>query len=116
MMLSASSNRFKTFQTERDRIVRERDSMRIMCDRLRQDRDNTVNELIKAKKESDEMKKQRNQAFNDLKTIRWVFCSIFRFFRFFYYYYYIWLRLKFLVIFSYIYENILKLPFAFGGF
>ena len=74
-VVACSADRFEMFP-ERDRIVRERDSMRIMCDRLRQDRDNTVNELIKAKKESDEMKKQRNQAVSDLKSFQWVFFSI----------------------------------------
>ena len=55
---------------ERDKIVKERESMRTLCDRLRHEREDAVRKLIEAVRDSDELKKQKSDALKELKEIK----------------------------------------------
>lgn len=57
---------------ERDKIVAERESIRTLGDNLRRDRDRAVSDLAQALRDSDEVKKQRNDACKQLADIRLV--------------------------------------------
>jgi len=52
--------------SERDKIIKERESMRTLCDKLRAERDSAVGEMISALRDSEEIKKQKNNALRDL--------------------------------------------------
>jgi len=56
--------------SERDKIVRERESLRTLCDRLRKERDRAVSDLAEALSESEDIKKQKNLASKQLKELR----------------------------------------------
>lgn len=56
--------------SERDKIVRERESLRTLCDRLRKERDRAVSGLAEALSESEDIKKQKNLASKQLKELR----------------------------------------------
>ncbi|XP_055954932.1 disks large homolog 5 [Patella vulgata] len=56
--------------SERDKIVQERESIRTLCDNLRRDRDRAVSALAQALRDSDEIKKQKNEAFKELKDVK----------------------------------------------
>ncbi|KAJ8669316.1 hypothetical protein QAD02_000575 [Eretmocerus hayati] len=56
--------------SERDKIVLERESIRTLCDRLRKERDRAVSDLANALRDSDDIKKQRNEASKELKDLR----------------------------------------------
>ncbi|ELT92713.1 hypothetical protein CAPTEDRAFT_171065, partial [Capitella teleta] len=56
--------------SERDKIVRERESMRALCDKLRHERDSNVNKLIEALRDLDEVKKQKQEGQRDLKEVK----------------------------------------------
>ena len=56
----------------RDKIVQERESIRALCDKLRHERDNAISELIGALRDSDEVRKQKNDALKELKELQWV--------------------------------------------
>ena len=58
--------------SEIDKTVQERESIRILCDNLRRDRDRAVSELAKALRNYDECEKQKNDAVKELKEIRCV--------------------------------------------
>ena len=55
---------------ERDKIVRERESIRTLCDKLRHERDKAVSKLFEAVRDSDELKKQKSDALKELKEIK----------------------------------------------
>jgi len=55
---------------ERDKIVRERESLRTLCDRLRRERDRAVSDLAEALSESEDIKKQKNVASKQLKELK----------------------------------------------
>ncbi len=52
---------------ERDKIVLERESIRTLCDRLRRERDRAVSDLAEALRDSDDVKRQRNETSKELK-------------------------------------------------
>lgn len=54
---------------ERDKIVKERESIRTLCDKLRHERDSAVSELIGALRDSDELKRQKNDVMKELKEL-----------------------------------------------
>ncbi|XP_057327703.1 disks large homolog 5 isoform X5 [Microplitis mediator] len=56
--------------SERDKIVLERESMRTLCETLRAERDRAVSELAGALRDSDDIKKQRNEASRELKDLK----------------------------------------------
>ncbi|KAK0179355.1 hypothetical protein PV327_005113 [Microctonus hyperodae] len=56
--------------SERDKIVLERESMRTLCDRLRKERDRAITDLAGALQDSDDIKKQRNEASKQLKDLK----------------------------------------------
>ncbi|GFR82371.1 disks large homolog 5-like [Elysia marginata] len=66
---NANKNRDKAF-SERDKIVQERESIRTLCDNLRRDRDHAVSDLAQALRDSDEFKRQKNDAVRELKEIK----------------------------------------------
>jgi hypothetical protein len=63
--------------SERDKIVLERESIRTLCDRLRKERDRAVSDLAEALRDSDDIKKQRNEASKELKELKYVTMSTF---------------------------------------
>jgi len=56
--------------SERDKIVLERESIRTLCDSLRKERERAVSDLVVAIRDSDDIKKQRNEALKELKEIK----------------------------------------------
>jgi len=56
---------------ERDKIVSERDSVRILCDQLQRERDNAVSDLYSALRDSDDIRRQKNDAVRELKKFRY---------------------------------------------
>lgn len=54
---------------ERDKIVLERESIRTLCDRLRRERDRAVSDLAEALRDSDDVKRQRNETAKELKGL-----------------------------------------------
>lgn len=50
--------------------MRERESLRTLCDRLRRERDRAVSDLAEALSESEDIKKQKNLASKQLKELR----------------------------------------------
>lgn len=56
--------------SERDKIVLERESIRTLCDSLRKERDRAVSNLVVAIRDSDDIKKQRNEASKELKEMK----------------------------------------------
>lgn len=61
--------------SERDKIVLERESIRTLCDRLRKERDRAVSDLAEALRDSDDIKKQRNEASKELKDLKYIYLS-----------------------------------------
>lgn len=59
-----------TATSEKDRYARERDSLKILCDRLRKEKDRAVSDLAEALSESEDIKKQKNLASKQLKELR----------------------------------------------
>lgn len=55
---------------ERDKIVLERESIRTLCDRLRKERDRAVSDLAEALRDSDDIKRQRNETSKELKDLK----------------------------------------------
>ncbi|CAG5124909.1 unnamed protein product, partial [Candidula unifasciata] len=66
---NAYKNRDKAF-SERDKIVQERESIRTLCDNLRRDRDRAVSDLAQALRDSDDFKRQKNEAVKELKAVK----------------------------------------------
>lgn len=56
--------------SERDKIVLERESIRSLCDRLRRERDRAVSDLAEALRDSDDIKKQRNETTKELNVLK----------------------------------------------
>ena len=52
---------------ERDKVVMERESIRTLCDRLRRERDRAVSDLAEALRDTDDIKRQRNDSSKELK-------------------------------------------------
>ena len=52
---------------ERDKVVLERESIRTLCDRLRRERDRAVSDLAEALRDSDDIKRQKNETAKELK-------------------------------------------------
>lgn len=61
--------------SERDKIVLERESIRTLCDNLRRERDRNFSDLAEALLESDEIKRQKNEALKELKQLKEKFYS-----------------------------------------
>lgn len=57
---------------ERDKIVKERESIRTLCDKVRHERDSAVSELIDALRDSDELKRQKTDVMKELKELKQV--------------------------------------------
>lgn len=55
---------------ERDRIVSERDNVRIVCDQLRLERDGAVTDLFSALRDCNDIRRQKNDAVRELKEFR----------------------------------------------
>lgn len=55
---------------ERDKIVRERESIRTLCDKLRRERDSAVTQFMEAVKDSDELKTSKSEAQRQLKELQ----------------------------------------------
>ncbi|RWS03541.1 Disks large-like protein [Dinothrombium tinctorium] len=56
--------------SERDKIVLERESIRALCDKYRRERDRAVSDLAEALMDSDDIKRQRNEASKELKDLK----------------------------------------------
>lgn len=56
--------------SERDKIVLERESIRTLCDKLRKERDRAVSDLAEALRDSDNIKKQKNETSKELKVLK----------------------------------------------
>ncbi|XP_055340188.1 LOW QUALITY PROTEIN: disks large homolog 5-like [Paramacrobiotus metropolitanus] len=56
--------------SERDKIVLERESMKILCDNLRRERDKALADLAEVRRDLDEMHKLRSQAVNEAAELR----------------------------------------------
>lgn len=56
---------------ERDKIVLERDNVRILCDQLCHERDGAVSDLFSALRDSDDIRRQKNDAIRELKEFRY---------------------------------------------
>jgi len=56
---------------ERDKIVSERDHVRILCDQLRRERDGAVSDRFSALRDSDDIRRQKNDAVRELKEFRY---------------------------------------------
>lgn len=56
---------------ERDKIVSERDEVRVLCDQLRHERDGAVSDLFSALRDSDDIRRQKNDAIRELKDFRY---------------------------------------------
>lgn len=56
--------------SERDKIVRERESIRAHSDKLRREKDRAVSNLAEALRDSDDMMKQRNELARQLKQAK----------------------------------------------
>ncbi len=54
---------------ERDKILRERESIRSLCDELRHQRDKSISELAESLRESDELKKQKAMALKQIQML-----------------------------------------------
>jgi len=65
------SNRTRDWAfSERDKIMREKESLRTLCESLRRERDRAVSDLAEALSESEEIKRQKNLASKQLKELR----------------------------------------------
>ena len=62
------SNQFLNKTTQ---VVKERESIRTLCDKLRRERDRAVSELAEALRDLDEVKKNRNEVFS---SPFWTWC------------------------------------------
>ena len=51
-------------------VVKERESIRTLCDKLRRERDRAVSELAEALRDLDEVKKNRNEVSKENKDLR----------------------------------------------
>ena len=55
--------------SERDKMLRERESIRALCDELRHQRDKSISDLAEALRECDELKKQKTFAFRQIHIL-----------------------------------------------
>ena len=58
--------------TEREKIVRERESVKTLCDKMRHERDDAVSSYMEAVKDADELKKQKSDAQREMKELKLV--------------------------------------------
>lgn len=56
--------------SERDKIVLERESIRTLCDNMRKERDRAVSDLAESLRETDAIKKQRNELLKENKMLK----------------------------------------------
>lgn len=56
--------------SEREKIVQERDSVKILCDELRKERDTAISDLLAAIRDSEKIKKQKDEACREVEHIR----------------------------------------------
>ena len=68
--MTLAKNRRDWVFSERDKIVRERESIRTLCDKLRRERDSVFSQFMSAVKDSDEMKQSKLEAQRQLKELR----------------------------------------------
>ena len=65
-----AKNRRDWVFSERDKIVRERESIRTLCDKLRRERDSAVSQFMGAVKDYDEIKRSECEALRQLKEYK----------------------------------------------
>lgn len=56
--------------TEREKIVQERDSVKILCDELRKERDTAISDLLAAIRDSENIKKQKDEACKEIEQLK----------------------------------------------
>lgn len=56
--------------SEREKIVQERDSVKTLCDELRKERDTAVSDLLAAIRDSEQIKKQKDEAHREVEHLR----------------------------------------------
>jgi len=56
---------------ERDKMISERDSVSVYCDQLRRERDGAVCDLNSALQDSNDIRRQKNDAIRELKEFRY---------------------------------------------
>ena len=62
--------------SERDKVIRERDSIRTLSDNLRREKDRAVAKLAEALRESDDIQKHNSLMTQQHKLLKWVDCYI----------------------------------------
>ena len=67
--LSLAKKRRDWAFVERDKILRERDSIRSFCDELRHQRDKAISELAESLRESDELRKQKTMTIKQIQML-----------------------------------------------
>ncbi|RWS23288.1 discs large protein-like protein [Leptotrombidium deliense] len=68
--LETAKRQYEWAFCERDKIVLERESIRVLCDKYRRERDRAVSDLAEALMDSDDIKRQRNEASKELKDLK----------------------------------------------
>ena len=56
--------------SEREKIVLERDSVKILCDELRKERDTAISNLLATIRDSEKIKKQKDEACKEVEQVR----------------------------------------------
>lgn len=56
--------------SEREKIVLERDNVKVLNDELQKERDTAVSDLLQAIRDSEEIKKQKDEAFQEIEHLR----------------------------------------------
>lgn len=56
--------------TEREKIVCERDSVKVLCDELRKERDTAISDLLAAIRDSESIKKQKDEACQEIEQLK----------------------------------------------
>jgi len=62
---------------ERDKVLKERESIRGLCDDLRHQRDKAISELAEALRQVDEIQKQNSSAYQQIYKLEYFFWSMF---------------------------------------
>lgn len=54
---------------ERDKMIKERESIRALCDDMRHQRDKAISELAESISECDDLRKQKSIAYRQIQTL-----------------------------------------------
>jgi uncharacterized coiled-coil DUF342 family protein len=54
---------------ERDKVIKERESIRALCDDLRHQRDKAISDLVESLRDTDELKKHKIMAFKQIQKL-----------------------------------------------